>query len=185
MQDLYLYVGQLVYEARKKAKLTQQQLADQTGMGLRHIQNVENGHVNPSYETLYFLIHRLGISAETLFHPDMSDEEKETQNFLGKYWTCTKEERQGMLRTMECMADEFIKQHDRPVKQKKIQIKPADENPNVCRFFCVSSILKFPSPIPWQKRPKTILILEKISSQDFFVPNCSFFFYRFCRENVS
>ena len=154
-------------------------------MGLRHIQNVENGHVNPSYETLYFLIHRLVSPLKRCFIRICPMKEKETQNFLGKYWTCTKEERQVMLRTMECMADEFIKQHDRPVKQKKIQIKPAEKIQMSVGFSVSLSILKFPSPIPWQKRPKTILILEKISSQDFFVPNCSFFFYRFCRENVS
>jgi len=35
-----------IIEGRERCDLTQQQLAQQTGRGLRHIQNVEKGRVN-------------------------------------------------------------------------------------------------------------------------------------------
>lgn len=107
----FLYLGNRVREARKKCGLTQQELADQTGFGLRHIQNIEAGIVNPSYECLSALINRLGMSANVLFHPDMSPQDAELEQFIGKYLACSEDERQILLRTAECMADEFIRRH--------------------------------------------------------------------------
>lgn len=52
----FSYLGQCLKDARKRCGLTQQELADQSGVGLRHIQNIENGTVNPSYECLAYLI---------------------------------------------------------------------------------------------------------------------------------
>ena len=112
MQEIdYLYLGQCVRDARKRCGLTQQELADRSGMGLRHIQNIEYGLVNPSYECLYALIKNLGISANLLFHPNMSDQDSELERFIGKYLTCTEQERQILLRTAEFIADQFIERH--------------------------------------------------------------------------
>lgn len=107
----FSYLGQCVRNARKRCGLTQQELADRTGMGLRHVQNIEYGLVNPSYECLDALVNTLGISANLLFHPDMSDQDAELERFIGKYLTCTKSERQLLLRTAEFMADQLIEQH--------------------------------------------------------------------------
>ena len=58
------HLGNCIRTARNECGLTQQELADQTGRGLRHIQNIEKGKINPSYEVLSVLIKRLGISAD-------------------------------------------------------------------------------------------------------------------------
>ena len=41
----------------------------------------------------------------------MSDQDAELERFIGKYLTCTKSERQLLLRTAEFMADQLIEQH--------------------------------------------------------------------------
>lgn len=112
MQDSdFVYLGQCVRDARKRCDLTQQELADQSGVGLRHIQKIEKGVINPSYECLAALIDRLGISAHLIFHPDMQPEDVDLERMIGKYWACTKEEREILLRTVECLADQFISRH--------------------------------------------------------------------------
>ena len=53
-----LYLGEHIAAARMASGLTQQELADQCHRGLRHIQNIESGLANPSYEVLSDIIHR-------------------------------------------------------------------------------------------------------------------------------
>ena len=48
------YLGKWIKAARNKNHLTQQELADQAGVGLRHYQNIENGLINPSYKVLLY-----------------------------------------------------------------------------------------------------------------------------------
>ena len=105
-------------DARKRCGLTQQELADRSGMGLRHIQNIEYGLVNPSYECLNALVKSLGVSANLLFHPNMSEQDVELERFIGKYLACTREERQILLRTAKFMADQFLERHaEQPISE--------------------------------------------------------------------
>lgn len=91
--------------------MTQQQLADATNHGLRHIQRIELGKVNPTFEMLYVLVHELGMSAEPLFFPDMADSEKEMRHLQAKLNACTEEERQMIIQTMDYLASQFLIQH--------------------------------------------------------------------------
>lgn len=111
-EDIFKYLGNCIRTARNECNLTQQELADQTGKGLRHIQNIEKGKINPSHEVLFALIKRLGISSDIQFNPDMTEQEKELKHLLGKFAACTEEERQFLLRTLDCMTEQFIGQHE-------------------------------------------------------------------------
>lgn len=105
------HLGNCIRTARNECGLTQQELADQTGRGLRHIQNIEKGKINPSYEVLSVLIKRLGISADILFDTDIAKTDAEVKHFLGKFMACTEDERQIILKTLDCMAEQFISRH--------------------------------------------------------------------------
>lgn len=102
------YLGTRISEARNKSGLTQQELAVQCHRGLRHIQNIEGGLANPSYEVLSDLIHRLGMSANILFFSNMEQVEQEVQHLLCKFAACTEDERQIILNTLDCLADQFL-----------------------------------------------------------------------------
>ena len=104
-----LYLGERISNARIDIGLTQQELADQCHRGLRHIQNIESGLANPSFEVLSDIIHRLGISADVLFFPDIVKQEKEERHFLNKLAACTEDERQIILKTLECMVEQFLR----------------------------------------------------------------------------
>jgi len=49
-------IGEIIREARKEAKLTQQQLADRTGTKKSFISRIENGQSDIQLSTLYKLI---------------------------------------------------------------------------------------------------------------------------------
>lgn len=107
-EDMLVYLGQRIKEARDECGLTQQELAEQTGRGLRHLQDIEKGRKNPSYDVLASYIKRLGISANELFYQDTSVQEQEIQHFMGKFLACTEDEREILLKTLDCMAEQFI-----------------------------------------------------------------------------
>ncbi|WP_270195532.1 helix-turn-helix domain-containing protein [Faecalibacterium prausnitzii] len=110
-EDIFLHLGQRIKEAREKCGLTQQELADQTGRGLRYLQDIEKGRKNPSFDVLASFIRRLGIFADELFYPGASEQEKQVQYFMGKFLACTEEKRQIILKTLDCMAEQFISRH--------------------------------------------------------------------------
>ena len=104
-----LYLGERIETARKGSGLTQQELADQCHRGHRHIQNIEAGLANPSFEVLSDIIHRLGISADTLFFPDITEQEEEARHLFNKLAACAEDERQIILKTLDCMVEQFLR----------------------------------------------------------------------------
>ncbi len=115
-----LYLGERIATARTDSGLTQQELADQCHRGHRHIQNIEAGLANPSFEVLSDIIHRLGISADTLFFPDIAKQEEETRHLLNKLAACAEDERQIILKTLDCMVEQFLRRrYGRPEKKSE------------------------------------------------------------------
>ena len=49
-EDVFVYLGQCLRDAREECGLTQQELADQTGRGLRHLQDIEKGRKKQSLQ---------------------------------------------------------------------------------------------------------------------------------------
>jgi len=58
------YTGQLIEEARKKAHLTQEELANRVGSNKSYISRVENGKTEPRVSTFYRIAAALGLSVE-------------------------------------------------------------------------------------------------------------------------
>lgn len=102
------YLGDQIKANRERCRLTQQALADQAGRGLRHIQNIESGISNPSYEVLSSIVRSLAMSTDILFYPDIEQVEEETKHLLCKFAACTEGERRFLLETVDCMVNQFI-----------------------------------------------------------------------------
>lgn len=112
-KNILQHIGAIVSNKRYEEHLTQQQLAQQTGRGLRHIQNIEKGRVNASIEVLADVIYRLGLSADVLFYPDMPELEQQTKQLLCKFAACTEKERAFLLKTVDCMVEQMLSQNER------------------------------------------------------------------------
>lgn len=107
-KDKLSYLGNCIRQARNDCNLTQQDLADQSHVAIKTIQMIEKGKINPSYEILYPLIKRLGISANTLFNPEISDADEEIQRFIGKFQACIPENRKILLNTLDYLAEQLL-----------------------------------------------------------------------------
>ena len=67
-------VGQAVHRARKAARLSMRELADQCGVSQPFISAIERGHSTPSVATLYKLADVLGIEPAALLPVHRADE---------------------------------------------------------------------------------------------------------------
>ena len=61
-----LYIGDKLREARKRALLTQQQLADKSGVGVTTIIRIERNQVEPQARTIRKLAEALGVEPHEL-----------------------------------------------------------------------------------------------------------------------
>ena len=61
-----LYIGDKLREIRKRALLTQQQLADKSGVGVTTIIRVERNRVEPQARTIRKLAKALGVEPHEL-----------------------------------------------------------------------------------------------------------------------
>ncbi len=58
------YTGQIIEDARKKAKITQAELARRIGSNRSYISRVENGITEPKISTFYRIMSALGCNIE-------------------------------------------------------------------------------------------------------------------------
>ena len=82
--DLKL-LGYCIRNARKDLNLTQKELADQTGLSVKTVHDIEKGCKNPTYETLVRLMNRLGLSPETVFSSKPPAMSAEIQSLLRSF----------------------------------------------------------------------------------------------------
>jgi len=58
------YMGQLIQDARKDEKVTQQELASRIGLDKSYISKIENGSIEPGVGTFYRIIEALGMRVD-------------------------------------------------------------------------------------------------------------------------
>ena len=60
------YTGQIIEQARKEAKMTQEQLAEKVGSNKSYISRIETGKTEPKVSTFYRIAFALGRSVELM-----------------------------------------------------------------------------------------------------------------------
>ena len=70
--------GQLIREARKKAQLTQKELAGRLNISESTLSKWENGTNSPKPDDLIIVSEKLGISLKELIHEESSEDSKNT-----------------------------------------------------------------------------------------------------------
>ena len=106
--DRLTYLGIRIHDARKACKLTQQELADETGVSIKMIQCIENGSVNPSYEILFPIVNRLGLTTSDLFSVEPDQHMEEINRFLGKFRACNRSDQLLLLDTLDFLAEQLL-----------------------------------------------------------------------------
>mgnify|MGYP002509986087 CR=1 FL=1 len=101
-------LGQKMREARKGKSLTQQELSDETGVSIKMIQCIESGKVNPSFEILFPIVNRLGLTTSDLFSVEPDEHEEEVNRFLGKFRACNRSNQLILLNTLDFLAEQLL-----------------------------------------------------------------------------
>ena len=100
-------LGERLKKARKGRGLTQEQLAERSGLSTRHIAKIEKGDVNPSFEVLSTLVKTLCVSFDAIFDPASEQVEAELQEIAGLYRACPEEGQKVILAVIRTMTKEL------------------------------------------------------------------------------
>ena len=65
-------LGERIYEARKRRKLTQSDLAEMVGISNTYLSHIENGSKNMSMDTFIDICNALGVTADELLMDNIS-----------------------------------------------------------------------------------------------------------------
>ena len=103
----WIHLGNLVLSARKRSGLTQKELAKQTGLSVKTIQDTEKGRKRPTYETLARLTERLGISPDAFFQSKAPISTDDIQPFLDSFRSCDSKNQEILLKTMHFLAEQL------------------------------------------------------------------------------
>jgi len=107
-EDRLTYLGIRIHDARKACKLTQQELADETGAPIKMVQRTGNGSVNPSYEILFPIANRLGLTTSDPFSAEPDQHMEEINRFLGKFRACNRSNQLLLLDTSDFLAEHLL-----------------------------------------------------------------------------
>lgn len=66
--ELRLYLGKKVKYLRRRANLTQAQLAEKTDISINYVSEIETGVASPTLKTLLKLAQELGVEIKELFN---------------------------------------------------------------------------------------------------------------------
>ncbi|MDE7245448.1 MAG: helix-turn-helix domain-containing protein [Oscillospiraceae bacterium] len=100
-------LGTHVRQIRKGRRLSQQKLADMSGLAVRTISKIERGKMNPSYEVLSTLVTVLGISFDSLFTFSNDQADIDIQEIASLYRTCPEKGRHMVLAAVRVMVNEM------------------------------------------------------------------------------
>lgn len=93
---------------RKSKGLTLGKLAALSGVSVRHISNIENGYMNPSFVVLYQLIKALDVSMDNLLVPLYENsEDADLRQLTFLYSSCPRQYRKLLLSTVQTIAEEI------------------------------------------------------------------------------
>jgi transcriptional regulator with XRE-family HTH domain len=81
-------LGSILKAARKSRKLTREKVAESVGISVRYLSAIENEHKIPSLDLLYRLVRALGMSADTIFYPEIESESDELVQFKRMLYLC-------------------------------------------------------------------------------------------------
>lgn len=97
--------GQIMKDARQAAGLTQDDLAEQSGITTRYILAIENENRQPSMKVLFKLIRALKISADTIFYPEIQHADKKREHIVHMIQLCDERDLQVVMATVKALLD--------------------------------------------------------------------------------
>ncbi|QIB68333.1 DNA-binding XRE family transcriptional regulator [Muricomes intestini] len=105
MEELLNLFGQIVKDARHRADMTQDALAEQAGVTTRYIMAIENENKHPSMPVLFKIIRILKISTDTIFYPEIQHTDREKEQLMHMIQLCSEKEIKIAAATVKALLD--------------------------------------------------------------------------------
>lgn len=105
MQNQHETLGEIIKNARVKADITVETLANKVGVTERFIYRIENEGKKPSYDILYKLIRELSIVPDQIFFPEKQREASEMESLVRMLYRCDKRSIQIITATIKAALD--------------------------------------------------------------------------------
>ena len=105
VEELLNSFGQTIKDARIAAGMTQDALAEQTGVTPRYIMAIENENKHPRMPVLLKIIRTLKISADTIFYPEIQHTDREKEQLLHMIQLCGEKEIKIAAATVKALLD--------------------------------------------------------------------------------
>ena len=106
MQNQHEILGEIIKNARAKADMTVETLANKVGVTERFIYRIENEGKKPSYEILYKLIRELAIVPDQIFFPEKQVQESEMESLVRMLYSCDERSIQIIKAALESQSKE-------------------------------------------------------------------------------
>ena len=87
-ENVTVSLGDIIKEARQKANLKNEELAERLGISVRYLYRIENEDKKPSFDILYNLIRELSISPDTIFYPENASIDAEAEDLIRRLYKC-------------------------------------------------------------------------------------------------
>jgi transcriptional regulator with XRE-family HTH domain len=98
-------LGDIIKNAREKAGITIEALANKVDITERYLYRIENENKKPSYDVLYKLIRELSISPDLIFYPEKPSKDSEVENLLRQLSDCDDRSLQVIKATAKALID--------------------------------------------------------------------------------
>lgn len=110
MQNQYETLGEIIKNARSKADITVEALANKVGVTERFIYRIENEGKKPSYDILYRLIRELSILPDQIFFPEKQIKDSEMESLVRMLYNCDARSMQIIKATIKAALDSQTKE---------------------------------------------------------------------------
>ncbi len=104
-KKLAKYIGNNIYEYRKKNKLTREELAEKSNLSANHIYELEMGNCMPTTITLIELCIALNISLTNLIDIKLLNNDEISDTFINDFQRLSNKEKKSVIQLIKYMAN--------------------------------------------------------------------------------
>ena len=108
MSDYAKRLGDLIFNNRKRLKMTQAELAEKAGITEQTIRKIEHGEGNPQLDLLYALVTELQFDPTAIFYPGKSEDDPARKQLEIMLSDCNDEQIRALLPVVQA-ALEIVK----------------------------------------------------------------------------
>ena len=99
-------IGRTLRESREVQGLTRQQLSEKSTVSDRQISAIELGEKGPSMNSLELLLRSLGLSADQIFYPELTETDPMLAQITHLSASCTEQQKRMVIGFIRMLQDE-------------------------------------------------------------------------------